>query len=114
MIHEGKPLSDIVQSDMRLFVVADFVRPVFQDLQPFPQDFDQGTVDLLDRFRQMKLIPEEQVPDMTERLVELIHENGGCLDTGFVSMPFLLDVLYENGWQLEDRDVFITFSLKGT
>ena len=46
---------------------------------------------------QMKLIPEEQIPEMVQRLAELVHENDGCLDTGFVSMPFLLDALYENG-----------------
>ena len=52
---------------------------------------------------QMKLIPEEQVPDMVGRLVELIREEGGCLDTGFVSMPFLLDVLYDHG---EEEEAF--------
>ncbi|QDZ15714.1 alpha-L-rhamnosidase [Humibacter ginsenosidimutans] len=31
------------------------------------------------------------------RLVELIHEAGDHLDTGFVSVPYLLDVLWENG-----------------
>ncbi|MFV0464643.1 MAG: family 78 glycoside hydrolase catalytic domain [Lachnospiraceae bacterium] len=30
-------------------------------------------------------------------LVDLIHENGNCLDTGFASVSYLLDVLYENG-----------------
>ena len=34
-------------------------------------------------------------------LVQLIQENGGCLDTGFVSVPFLMDVLYENGKEKE-------------
>lgn len=33
------------------------------------------------------------------RLAELIHENGDCLDTGFVSVPYLLDVLSDNGYQ---------------
>lgn len=32
-----------------------------------------------------------------DRLVALIEENGGCLDTGFVSVSYLLDVLYDNG-----------------
>ena len=54
---------------------------------------------------QMKLIPEDQVADMTERLAELIRENGGCLDTGFVSMPFLLDTLYEHGKEAEAFDL---------
>lgn len=34
---------------------------------------------------------------IADRLVKLIHENGDCLDTGFASVPYLLDVLDENG-----------------
>ncbi len=34
---------------------------------------------------------------MAERLVCLIEENGGRLDTGFVSTPHLLDILYKHG-----------------
>ncbi len=45
----------------------------------------------------MELIPEEKRELALDKLVSLINENGGCLDTGFLSMPFLLDVLYENG-----------------
>ncbi|WP_255409647.1 alpha-L-rhamnosidase C-terminal domain-containing protein [Lactobacillus sp. ESL0225] len=30
------------------------------------------------------------------RLVELIHDNNDCLDTGFLSVPYLLDVLVDN------------------
>lgn len=50
---------------------------------------------------QMGLIPQEQIPDMVRRLVELIEAAGGCLDTGFVSMPFLLDTLYDCGKEQE-------------
>lgn len=32
-----------------------------------------------------------------DKLVCLIKENDYCLDTGFASVPYLLDVLYENG-----------------
>jgi alpha-L-rhamnosidase len=46
---------------------------------------------------QMNLVPEDRKELLVNRLVELIHENDGCLDTGFLSIPFLLDVLYENG-----------------
>lgn len=46
---------------------------------------------------QMKLVPEEKRAKLTDHLVELIQQNNGCLDTGFLSMPFLLDVLYDNG-----------------
>lgn len=50
---------------------------------------------------QMNLIPEGIKEKSVERLVQLIEENNGCLDTGFLSMPFLLDVLYENGREEE-------------
>ena len=45
----------------------------------------------------MNLIPEEQKKKYVDRLVKLIHDNNDCLDTGFVSLPYLLDTLYENG-----------------
>ena len=32
-----------------------------------------------------------------DKLVALIEENGGCLDTGFASVSYLLDVLAQNG-----------------
>lgn len=35
--------------------------------------------------------------NVQKRLVQLIHENGDKLDTGFLSTPFLLDVLTEMG-----------------
>lgn len=35
---------------------------------------------------------------VAKRLVELIESNGGCLDTGFVSVPHLLDVLVDFGY----------------
>lgn len=33
---------------------------------------------------------------LLSRLVELIHNNNDCLDTGFLSVPYLLDVLVDN------------------
>lgn len=45
----------------------------------------------------MELVPEKYRAGLTEHLVSLISQNNGCLDTGFLSIPFLLDVLYENG-----------------
>ncbi|MBT3389016.1 MAG: family 78 glycoside hydrolase catalytic domain [Chloroflexi bacterium] len=47
----------------------------------------------------MKLMPAEMRLPVTEQLVGLIAENGYRLDTGFVSVPYLLDVLSENGRQ---------------
>lgn len=46
---------------------------------------------------QMDLIPKSKRSGAIERLVHLIEANNGCLDTGFLSVPFLLDVLYNNG-----------------
>ena len=43
------------------------------------------------------LIPEEKRLAAAEQLTKLIHENGDCLDTGFLATPFLLDVLMDNG-----------------
>ncbi|VXB27277.1 Alpha-L-rhamnosidase [Microbacterium sp. 8M] len=42
-------------------------------------------------------VPEELRPRVVSRLVELVHEAGVHLDTGFVSVPFLLDVLWDEG-----------------
>ncbi len=45
------------------------------------------------------VVEGEQKKKVLEHLTELIRGNGYCLDTGFVSVPYLLDVLYENGYQ---------------
>nr|WP_305182757.1 alpha-L-rhamnosidase [uncultured Schaedlerella sp.] len=45
----------------------------------------------------LRLVSEDIRPKVEARLLEKIAENGGCLDTGFLSVPFLLDVLTENG-----------------
>jgi alpha-L-rhamnosidase len=45
----------------------------------------------------MRMVPAEMRPLLTQQLVDLIAENGYRLDTGFVTMPYLLDVLCDNG-----------------
>jgi len=45
----------------------------------------------------MRMIPDAMKPKVVNQLVELITSNGNRLDTGFVSVPFLLDVLCDNG-----------------
>lgn len=45
----------------------------------------------------MGMVSESKLNKCIERLVTLIHENGDCLDTGFLSVPFLLDTLCDNG-----------------
>jgi alpha-L-rhamnosidase len=49
---------------------------------------------------QFDLIPEEIKPKFISRLGELIKSNDYRLDTGFLSVPFIMDVLVDNG--LED------------
>ncbi len=46
---------------------------------------------------QMELIPEQLRGNTVQKLLELIRENGGKLDTGFLSVPYLLDVLLREG-----------------
>ena len=41
----------------------------------------------------LDLIPETLKKQSAEHLVQLIHANGDCLDTGFLATPVLLDVL---------------------
>lgn len=43
------------------------------------------------------LVTEAVRPKMAEHLCRMIRENRGCLDTGFLSVLFLMDVLTENG-----------------
>lgn len=45
------------------------------------------------------LCPEELRPKMASRLNKLIRDNNDCLDTGFLSVHYLLDVLCENGYR---------------
>lgn len=43
------------------------------------------------------LVTEEIRPNMTAHLCDLIENNRGCLDTGVLSVLFLMDTLCENG-----------------
>ena len=45
------------------------------------------------------LCTEELQPKMAAHLNEMIKENHDCLDTGFLSVHYLLDVLVENGYR---------------
>jgi alpha-L-rhamnosidase len=42
-------------------------------------------------------VPDRLRASVVDRLVRLIHDAGDHLDTGFVSVPYLLDVLWDNG-----------------
>lgn len=43
------------------------------------------------------LVSDEIRPKMVARLCDMIHENHDCLDTGFLSVLFLMDTLCDNG-----------------
>lgn len=43
------------------------------------------------------LVPPRYEQAVRDRLVALLEENGGCLDTGFLSTPYLLDALTKIG-----------------
>lgn len=45
----------------------------------------------------MKMVPEKMRSKVFARLLKLIEQNGGKLDVGFLSVPFLLDVLCDFG-----------------
>lgn len=46
----------------------------------------------------MKMGSQDQQEAMAEHLVRMIRENGCRLDTGFMSIPYLMDVLVEYGY----------------
>ncbi len=47
----------------------------------------------------MNMVSEEKRPLLANRLEALIADNNGCLDTGFMSIKFLMDALTTNGKQ---------------
>ncbi|WP_058598040.1 alpha-L-rhamnosidase [Microbacterium testaceum] len=55
-------------------------------------------------------VPERKKDAVVARLIELIHEAEDHLDTGFLSVAFLLDALWENG----HRDLAYTLLLQDT
>lgn len=52
------------------------------------------------------MVPKEKETVLVERLVELIHNNNNRLDTGFVSIPYLLDVLCDHGYKDLAKTIF--------
>ena len=44
------------------------------------------------------LVPEAETQQAADILADMIHANGDCLDTGFLSVPYLLDVLADHGY----------------
>lgn len=54
---------------------------------------------------QMGLVPEDVKPKMVEHLCGMIHDNGNKLDTGFLSVLFLMDVLCDSGREDVAKDL---------
>lgn len=65
----------------------------FWDGEKLEADFQGCYVDAL----AFDMLPEGQRAAAADRLVEMIHANGDRLDTGFLSVSFLLDVLDDTG-----------------
>lgn len=75
-----------------------------QRRQAFIEEYvhDDGTIDgdfqgIYVIALKVGLVPEHVRPKMAEHLCQMIRDNRGCLDTGFLSVLFLMDVLTENG-----------------
>ncbi|MBR2996261.1 MAG: family 78 glycoside hydrolase catalytic domain [Lachnospiraceae bacterium] len=51
------------------------------------------------------LVPEKWRRTCEERLTEMIRENSGCLDTGFLATPYLLETLEKTGHLTEAFDL---------
>lgn len=53
------------------------------------------------------MLSEPAKQQAVERLAELIKANGNRLDTGFLAVPYLLDVLVDNGYAALAKQVFL-------
>lgn len=53
----------------------------------------------------MDLAPQEQKSKVAAHLARKIKENCNCLDTGFISIKFLMDVLTQNGLHEQARQI---------
>ena len=51
------------------------------------------------------LVPEKWREQYVKRLLEMIEANGGCLDTGFLATPYLLETLEKTGHLKEAYDL---------
>ncbi len=51
------------------------------------------------------MVPDEMEPVLAQNLNELIRQNGCRLDTGFMSVPYLLDILCDYGYEETARKI---------
>jgi alpha-L-rhamnosidase len=97
----GKIASVLGKNDesIRYTELSGNVRRAFQ--KAFVRDDGTLTKDMQGMYilaLQFDMVPEELRGRLLDRLVELITKNGGRLDTGFLSTPFALPILSENGY----------------
>lgn len=113
----AKLMSDIAQV-LGKEADADYYRELYGNIQKaFQAEYvnEDGTIqtDLQGIYviaLKHNLITEEIRPKVVKQLRRRIKENDGCLDTGFLSVPFLMDVLTDNG--CEDLALQILFQEK--
>lgn len=101
-------ISEILDKDAEPFnEYADTVKAAFTEYfltdKGLKNDF-QGCYVLTLAF---DMVPNNEKDKLVNRLVNLIHENGDCLDTGFLSVPYLLDVLCDNGQEELAKKIFL-------
>ena len=51
------------------------------------------------------LVPDQLKDAFVSEMITKIDENNGCLDTGFLGTPVILDTLCENGYQKKAYDI---------
>lgn len=89
----GKENQAIYYKKLNEKVRTAFAKEYLQDDGSFPADF-QGIYVLALR---MRMVPENMRDKVFAHLIKLIEQNGGKLDAGFLSVPFFLDELCNNG-----------------
>ncbi len=62
---------------------------------------------------QMRMVPDEKRKWMAARLNQLLEEAAYRLDTGFMSVPYILDVLYDYGYEKTAWEVLMQENCPG-
>ncbi|WP_232311212.1 alpha-L-rhamnosidase [Robertmurraya korlensis] len=89
----GKPEMESMYKDLNSQIRKAFEEEYVDDKGRISSHF-QGIYILA---LQMNMVSEQKRSLVVNQLVELIKENGYKLDTGFLSIPYLMDVLCEEG-----------------
>ena len=89
----GKSEDAVYYADLYEKIREAFITEYIHDDGTLDADFQGIYVIAL----KMNLVTDEVKPKMVQHLVDLIEKNNYCLDTGFLSILFLMDVLCDNG-----------------